>query len=43
MIGNTKMIPIGDYVVRKKCYIYDWTGEKLGYAMPELKYFIENA
>ena len=22
--------PIGDYVVRKKCYIYDWTGEKLG-------------
>lgn len=33
--------PIGDYVVRKKCYIYDWTGEKLEYAMPELKYFIE--
>ena len=21
--------PIGDYVVRKKCYIYDWTSEKL--------------
>lgn len=21
--------PIGDYVVRKKCYLYDWTGQKI--------------
>ena len=33
--------PIGDYVVRKKLYIYDWTGEKLGKAAKELDYFIQ--
>ena len=33
--------PIGDYVVRKKLYIYDWTGEKLDVVPPELQYFIE--
>ena len=33
--------PIGDYVVRKKFYIYDWTGEKLGSVTEELDYFIQ--
>ena len=33
--------PIGDYVVRKKLYIYDWTGEKLGKTAPQLDYFIQ--
>lgn len=33
--------PIGDYVVRKKCYIYDWSAEKLGKTFPELEYFLE--
>ena len=42
MIGNMKIL-LGDYVVRKKLYIYDWTGEKLGKAAKELDYFISNA
>jgi len=29
--------PIGDYVVRKKCYLYDWTGEKLSGISTELR------
>jgi len=40
--------PIGDYVVRKKCYLYDWTGEKIhahmrkggAFGFSELLYFI---
>ncbi len=32
---------IDDYVLRRKCYIYDWTGDKLQADFPELKYFTE--
>ena len=32
---------IDDYVLRRKCYIYDWTGEKLKEDFPELKYFTD--
>ena len=48
-IGNMKMIPIGDYVMRKKLYIYPWTGEKIDlylsnggtFAYDELLYFVD--
>lgn len=30
----------GDYVERRKLYIYDWTGEKLVESFPELEYFV---
>lgn len=32
---------MGDYVERRKLYIYDWTGEKLSTEFPELQYFID--
>ena len=32
---------IDDYVLRRKCYIYDWTGDKLQADFPELKYFTD--
>lgn len=32
---------VDDYVQRRKCYVYDWTGEKLKHDFPELKYFTE--
>lgn len=30
---------VGDYVQRRKLYIYDWTGEKTAGILPELDYF----
>ena len=30
-----------DYVERRKCYIYDWTKQKLPFDLPELEYFVE--
>jgi|14_taG_2_1085336.scaffolds.fasta_scaffold00061_22 hypothetical protein len=32
---------VDDYVLRRKCYIYDWTSEKLKENFPELKYFTD--
>jgi hypothetical protein len=32
---------VGDYVQRKKCYIYGWTGQKLPADFPELQYFVD--
>lgn len=31
---------VGDYVQRKKCYVYGWTGQKLSADFPELQYFV---
>ena len=30
-----------DYVERRKCYIYDWTQQKLPFELPELEYFVQ--
>jgi hypothetical protein len=32
---------VDDYVLRRKCYIYDWTAEKLKEDFPELTYFTD--
>jgi hypothetical protein len=32
---------VDDYVLRRKCYIYDWTADKLQADFPELKYFTD--
>jgi hypothetical protein len=37
----TKGELIGDRVTRRKCYVYNWTAEKLQHDIPELKYFTD--
>ena len=32
---------VDDYVLRRKCYVYDWTAEKLKEEFPQLKYFTD--